>query len=62
MKSNTSHLYRPATIVLSRGTKGTYSGFPAVIVRHYDGNMYEIRVPGGVICVDVSDFIVSAAS
>ena len=45
------------TIFLNPGDKGTYSGFPATIVRHYSGNMYEIRVPGGLTCVDVSYFI-----
>lgn len=44
----------------TQGTKGTYSGFPAVFVRHYYENMVEIRVPGGIICVDVSEFIVEA--
>jgi hypothetical protein len=50
---------RPASIILAPGTRGTFSGFSASIVRHYDGNMYEIRVPGGVICADVSGFIVT---
>ncbi len=57
MKTLTSHLYQPATIVVAPGTRGTYSGFPATVIRHYDGNMYEIRVPGGVICADISYFI-----
>jgi hypothetical protein len=57
MKSNTSHLYQPATIVVAPGTRGTYSGFAATVIRHYDGNMYEVRVPGGVICMDIADFI-----
>lgn len=42
----------------TQGTKGTYSGFRAVFVRHYHGNMIEIRVPGGLVCVDMSEFIV----
>ena len=48
---------RPATIVLQPGQRGTYAGFAAAVVRHYDGNMYEIRVPGGLVCVSASDFI-----
>ena len=40
-----------ATIILKPGQRGTYAGFQAVVVRHYAGNMYEIRVPGGVTCV-----------
>lgn len=46
-----------ATITLTPGQRGTYSGFAAVVVRHYSGNMYEIRVPGGLTCVDASYFI-----
>ncbi len=36
--------------------RGTYAGFPATVVPHYDGNMYEIRVPGGITCVSAEDF------
>lgn len=43
--------------VLTPCQKGTYSGFPASVVRHYRNDMYEIRVPGGVVCVDGKDFI-----
>lgn len=45
------------TIILRPGQRGTYSGFAATVVRHYEGNMYEIRVPGGLTCVDAGDFI-----
>lgn len=38
------------------GTTGTYSGFPATVARHYHG-MLELRVPGGLTCVDASSFI-----
>lgn len=48
------------TINLTPGQIGTYSGFRAVVVRHYSGNMYEIRVPGGLVCVDASHFVVGA--
>jgi hypothetical protein len=40
-----------------QGQVGTYSGFRAVIVRHYSGTMYEVRVPGGVVCIPACDFI-----
>lgn len=51
---------RPASIILTPGQRGAYSGFPATVVRHYDGNMYEIRVPGGLTCVDASFFVPEA--
>lgn len=51
---------RKPTIVLQPGQTGTYSGYRATVLRHYDGNMYEIRVPGGVVCVTASDFIPDA--
>jgi hypothetical protein len=43
---------------LQPGTVGTYSGFRAVIVRHYYENMYEVRVPGGITCIDIAEFII----
>ena len=42
---------------LTPGQTGTTSGFPATVVRQYDGNMYEVRTPGGLVCIDQSDFI-----
>ena len=44
---------------IKQGQRGTYSGFPAVFVRYYSGAMVEVRVPGGLICIDVSDFILA---
>lgn len=41
----------------ARATVGTYAGLRAVFVRHYAGNMIEIRVPGGLIVVDKKDFL-----
>jgi hypothetical protein len=44
------------------GMKGTTSGFPATIVavcewsRSDPGVLVEVRVPGGVSCIDFSDF------
>jgi hypothetical protein len=56
---NKTPMKRNPSVVFERGTRGTYGGFPATIMQHYDGNMYEIRLPGGVVCVDVKDFIPS---
>lgn len=53
---------RPATIILAPGQTGTYSGLPATVVRQYDGDMYEIRVPGGLTCIDASDFLLNAST
>lgn len=38
-----------------QGDKVLANGYDGVIVRHYDGNMYEVRLPGGVACIDQSD-------
>lgn len=45
------------TIILTPGQRGTYSGFPAVVIRHYEGDMYEIRTSGGVACVYARHFV-----
>ncbi len=37
---------------LPQGTKVMANGYPGVIVRHYDGEMYEIRLQSGVVCTD----------
>ncbi len=37
------------------GDKVHANGYDGVIVRHYSGNMYEVRLPGGVAAVDRSD-------
>jgi hypothetical protein len=50
-----------ATQTLTPGQRGTTSGFPATVLRRYDGSMYEVRVPGGVVCIDVADFVPDAA-
>ena len=39
------------------GQRGTYSGFPATIRRHYQNGMWEVRVPGGEVCISASNFI-----
>lgn len=52
----------PPAIIVAPGTHGMIDGFRAVVVRHYDGNMYEIRLPGGVTCQDVSYFKPDAPS
>lgn len=48
-------------IVLKPGQRITYSGFPGAVIRHYDGNMYEIRLASGVACVDAGDIIPMSA-
>lgn len=48
---------RKATIKLAPGQLGTIDGYRASIVRHYDGNMYEIRMPGGLTVQDAKYFI-----
>lgn len=45
------------TIVLLPGQRGTMSGYEATVLRHYSGDMYEFRLPGGVACTDACDFI-----
>ena len=42
---------------LTAGTNGTTSGFPATFVRYYSETMIEVRVPGGLTCIPLSDFI-----
>ena len=42
---------------VTHATVGTYAGLRAVFVRHYAGNMIEIRVPGGLIVVDRQHFL-----
>lgn len=44
------------------GAKGTYSGFPATVIRHYVDTMYEIRVPGGITCVTARDIVIAEPS
>ncbi len=51
---------RQPSIIVAAGTRGTTSGFPATVLRHYHGNMYEIKVPGGIVCIDIKDFIPSS--
>lgn len=47
-------------VELKPGQRGTYAGFTAVFVRYYAGNMIELRVPGGLTCVDARHFIVGS--
>lgn len=42
----------PLRAKLPQGTPVTCNGYPGSIVRHYSGNTYEIRVPGGVVATD----------
>lgn len=51
------------TARLQPGQKVTYSGFPATVMELYadglceGGRMYNVRVPGGPVCVCGSDLI-----
>lgn len=38
-----------------QGDKVRANGYDGTIVRHYDGHMYEVRLPGGVACICESD-------
>jgi len=38
------------------GDRGTHGGFPVTVIRQYDGNMFELRFPGGVSVVDITHF------
>lgn len=46
---------------LKQGTAVMYGEFPGTIVRHYSGGMYEVRLPGGVGCVDAADLRIVGA-
>ena len=37
------------------GQHGTCHGYPATVLRQYSGSLWDIRVPGGVVCTD--DFV-----
>lgn len=37
---------------LKQGTPVLCNGYKGAIVRHYDGDQYEIRLPGGEVCTD----------
>ena len=39
------------------GQAVTYSGFRGVIVRHYSGGMWEVRLSSGVGCFSGADLI-----
>jgi hypothetical protein len=39
-------------------TKVTTSGFEGRIVRQYSGDMYEVQLASGVVCVDRHDIVV----
>lgn len=41
----------------SAGEKVTYSGFDAVVIRHYAEGMWEIRLWHGCVCVSGFDLI-----
>ena len=39
------------------GQAVTYNGFSGVIVRHYHEGMWEVRLPGGLVCVSGANII-----
>jgi hypothetical protein len=43
---------------IKRGTRGTYSGYPAIFKEHYYGGMINIFVPGGETCVGINEFVI----
>ena len=44
-------------VPLQPGQRGTYSGLPMTILRHYRNGMYEVRLPGGEACIDGSSVV-----
>lgn len=48
----------PSHDELKPRTKVTTSGFEGRIVRQYDGDMYEVQLASGVVCVDRHDLVV----
>lgn len=44
-------------INLSIGQKGSWSGFPATVLRHYRNGMYEVKTAGGTSVIDAKHFI-----
>ena len=42
--------------LVAPGTEGMLNGYPATVVSYYGDGMYEIRLPGGVVCVDITRF------
>ena len=42
-------------IAWKTGDAVEYSGFEGSVVRHYHNGMFEVRLPGGVACVDGSN-------
>jgi hypothetical protein len=43
--------------ILKPGQEGTTSGFPCTVIEHYDGTMWNVRVPGGLKCISAREFI-----
>lgn len=43
--------------LLNPGQTGTTSGYPAKVIRRYSEGMYEVRVPGGLVCIPAEDFV-----
>ena len=41
----------------TKGQAVIYSGFRGTIVRHYSEGMWEVRLPGGIVCVSGAHLI-----
>ncbi len=39
------------------GQRVTYGEFSGTIVRHYHEGMWEVRLPGGIVCVSGANLI-----
>jgi len=39
------------------GDKVSYAGYPGTVMRHYSGNMYEVRLASGDVTVDASELV-----
>lgn len=48
---------RKPSIIFTPGQRVTCSGFLGTVIRHYDGNMYEVRLASGLVCVDAHDIV-----
>ena len=44
-------------VALTVGQRGTYSGYEAVVQKHYHNGMYDIRTRSGSACICGRDFI-----
>jgi hypothetical protein len=50
---------RHQAIVLTPGQRGTTSNFECTVIGHFRNGMYDVRVPGGQICISALEFFPS---